>query len=159
MVLILTITTAVSAHSELVKSKPQAGDALDSSPAQVTTWFSQELESQSSSLRVFDSQNNQVDNGDGSVDLNDLDHLSMVVSLPPLQAGIYTVRWVSVSVEDGDAEEGELTFSVTSGTGPVETYAPSGNTSLGWVISIVAVILILAVLAMFGISRYKGSPQ
>jgi len=157
--LLLAVTTTVSAHSELVKSEPEAGASLENSPAQVTAWFSEELDSQSSSLRVFDSQNNQVDNGDGSVDLNDLDHLSMVVSLPPLQSGTYTVHWESVSAEDGDSEEGEFTFRVTSGTGPDETSASSGNTSLVWVIGSAAVILLLAVLAMVGVSRRKGSSQ
>jgi len=157
LILLLTITTTVSAHSELVKSEPEAGAILENSPVQVSAWFSQEMDSLTSNMRVFDTQNRQVDNGDGRVDLNDLDHLSMVVSLPPLQSGTYTVHWVSVSDEDGDAEEGEFTFSVTSGTGPVETSAPLVGTSLVWVIGIATVILIVAVLAMFGISRYKGS--
>ena len=69
------------------------------------------------------------------------------------------MHWVSVSAEDGDAEEGDFTFSVTSGTGLVETSAPSGNTSFAWVIGGAAVILLLAVLAMIGVSRGKGSSQ
>jgi len=158
LILLLTVTTTVSAHSELVKSEPEAGASLENSPAQVTAWFSQELDSQTSNMRVFDAQNRQVDNGDGRVDLNDLDHLIMTASLPPLPAGTYTVHWTSVSAADGDAEEGEFTFSVTSGTSQAETSAPTGNTSFVWVISIAAVILILAVLAMIAVSR-RGSSQ
>jgi len=159
LLFLLTITTSVAAHSELVKSEPEVGASLENSPAQVTAWFSQELDSQTSNMRVFDAQNRQVDNGDGSVDLNDLDHLTMVVSLPPLPAGKYTVHWTSVSAEDGDAEEGEFTFSVTVGAVSGETSTPSTNSSLVWVISIAAVIIILAVLAMIGISRRMGSSQ
>jgi len=159
LLLMLAITTSVAAHSELVKSEPEAGASLENSPAQVTTWFSEELDSEMSSMRVFDAQNNQVDNGDGSVDLNDLDHLSMVVSLPPLPAGTYRVHWTSVSAEDGDAEEGEFTFNVTVGAASGETSSPSGNSSLIWVISIAAVLIVLAVLAMIAVSRRMGSSQ
>jgi methionine-rich copper-binding protein CopC len=156
---IFLFTTTVAAHSELVKSEPEAGASLENSPAQVTAWFSEELDSETSSMRVVDSQNNQVDNGNGSVDLNDLDHLTMIVSLPPLPAGTYTVHWTSVSAEDGDAEEGEFTFNVTVGAAQGEASTPSGNTSLVWVIGIAAVILILALLAIIGISRRKGISQ
>jgi len=156
---LFTITTTVAAHSELVKSEPEVGASLENSPAQVTAWFSEELDSEMSSMRVFDSQNNQVDNGDGSVDLNDLDHLTMVVSLPPLPAGTYRLHWTSVSVEDGDAEEGEFTFNVTVGAAQGEASTPSRNNSLVWVIGIAAVIIFLAILAMIGISRRMGSSQ
>lgn len=149
------VTTTVSAHSGLVKSEPETGASLENSPAQVTAWFSEELDAQSSSLRVFDSQNNQVDNGDGRVDLYDLDHLSMVVNLPPLQAGTYAVHWVSVSAEDGDAEEGEFTFSVTNGTDSTESSNPSTGTSTMWLVAGVATILVIAALTMIGVSRRK----
>ena len=152
-------TSTVAAHSELVKSEPEAGASLENSPAQVTAWFSEELDAQSSSMRVFDAQNNQVDNGDGSADLNDLDHLSMIVSLPPLPAGTYSVHWVSVSAEDGDEEEGEFAFSVTSGAGPAESSTPSGNTSTVWIIGGVIAILIVAVLVFVGFGRRRESPQ
>jgi len=153
------LTSTVAAHSELVKSEPEAGASLENSPPQVTAWFSEELDSQSSTLRVFNSQNNQVDNGDGGVDLNDLDHLTMVVSLPPLPAGTYTVHWTSVSAEDGDAEEGDFTFSVTNGTAPGEAAVPSDNTSTVWIIGGVVAILIVAVLVFVGFGRRRESPQ
>ena len=159
LLFLLAITTTVAAHSEMVKSEPEAGASLENSPAQVTAWFSEELDSEMSSMRVVDSQNNQVDSGDGSVDLNDLDHLSMVANLPQLSAGTYTVHWTSVSAEDGDAEEGEFTFNVTVGAAPGEASTQSANTSLVWVISVASVILILAVLVMIVISRRKESSQ
>jgi len=157
--LLLAVTTTASAHSELAKTEPEVGASLENSPAEVIAWFSEELDSQSSSMRVFDSQNNQVDNGDGGVDLNDLDHLTMIVSLSPLQAGTYFVHWESVSAEDGDSEEGEFIFSVTKGTGPTEVSNPSAGISTTWLVSDAVAILVIAVVAMIGVSRRKRSSQ
>lgn len=101
------------AHAELVKSEPENNAVLEQGPEQVIAWFSHELETGLSSIEVFDTQGNQVDSGNGSVDLNDPDHASMFVSLPqPLPDGVYLVRWTAVSAADGDTTEGEFSFSV-----------------------------------------------
>lgn len=34
-----------------------------------------------------------MDKRDGGVDLNDSDHASMIVNLPTLPDGVYTVHW------------------------------------------------------------------
>ncbi len=81
-------------------------------------WFSQELDTGSSSLRLLDAAGRQVDNGDGGVDLNDPDHTSMFVTLPStLPDGRYTAHWAVVSMADGDATEGEFHINI----GLVET--------------------------------------
>jgi len=144
--LIFMRTPGAAAHSSLVKSEPRNGEVLDESPAQVTTWFSEELDAEFSTMRIFDSQNNQVDNGDGGVDLNDLDHLSMIVSLSPLPSGIYTVRWAVLSADDGDPTQGEFTFSVSGGEDSSESSTPSGNGFPMWLVSGASVLLVFVVL-------------
>lgn len=156
LLLLLTFPRKAAAHSELVDSDPADGIVLEESPTQITAWFSEELESNSSSLEVFDSQNQQVDNGDGGVDLNDLDHLTMVVSLPPLPAGEYTVRWTSVSVEDGDAEEGEFSFNVSTGSvAPDNSPTLFSSNPLVWITG-GAVVVVVAGLAILNSSRRKS---
>jgi len=149
-------TSTAAAHSEMVKSEPQDGESLDQSPAQVTAWFSEELDSGSSTLRVFDSQNNQVDNSDGGVDLNDLDHLSMVVSLPPLQAGTYSVHWVSVSAEDGDEEEGDFSFIVSGRAASRESSTPLANGFPTWLVGGGIILLVFIGLMWFLFIRKKA---
>lgn len=146
------ITSTVSAHSSLVRSEPENGEVLEESPAQVAVWFSEELDSQSSTILVFDSQYNQVDNGDGNVDLSDLDHLSMTVGLPPLSSGTYTVQWAAVSVEDGDATEGGFTFTVGNPT--IQDKSPAKNAS-AWFVSRAAALLVFSVLACLGLTRRR----
>ncbi len=102
----------VRAHTiEVVKSEPAAGAVLTEAPSEVRVWFSEELQTQGSTLQVLDAQGEQVDRGDGGVDLNDPNHASMVVSLPPVPEGAYSVRWLAILL-DGDAGEGEFIFYV-----------------------------------------------
>lgn len=117
------------AHSVLVKSEPESNAVLEQGPEQVITWFSQELETGLSSIQVFDAEGNQIDNGDGEVDLNDPDHASMLVSLPEsLPNGMYIVHWTAVSAADGDTTEGEFSFSMgDSGASTGQALETSGS--------------------------------
>ncbi len=108
----MLLVTLVAAHgAELLGADPAPGSALDTPPDQVRTWFGGELNVDKSLLQVFDVEGRQVDNADGGVDRNDSDHASMVVSLPALPDGAYTVRWYAV-LEDGDPTEGLFHFTV-----------------------------------------------
>jgi len=104
--------TAVFAHDAVIeRSSPANGEVLPEAPTQVVAWFAEELVSGESSLAVFDAQGQQRDNGDGGVDLNDPDHASMIVTLPPLPDGSYTVQWRAVLL-DGDASSGAFAFAI-----------------------------------------------
>jgi methionine-rich copper-binding protein CopC len=110
--------TFASAHEvEVLKSDPADGVSLEASPAQVAVWFSEELQTKVSTLRVFNQNGQQVDSQDGGVDLDDPDHASMRVSLPALTDGVYIVRW-HVVLTDGDASDGEFSFAVGDGAIP-----------------------------------------
>jgi len=148
--------SVVNAHSSLVRSEPQDGEILDKSPGNVTAWFSEEIDSDFSTIRVFDSQNYQVDNGDGGVDLNDLDHISIIVSLPSLPSGTYTVQWAVLSADDGDPTQGEFTFSVSNGAAPSESSIPSNNSTTTWLIGGMAVFVFIVVM-WFLFKRRKSS--
>jgi len=117
-VLLLPAGAAVAHEAELLKSDPSAGAVLEQAPERVTAWFNEELQTGPSTLQVFDAEGRQVDGGDGGVDLNDPDHASMIVSLPPLPDGVYMVRW-HIVLEDGDATDGAFAFAVGAGEATV----------------------------------------
>lgn len=145
-VLMITVST-VSGHSQLVKSEPEDGQALKQAPEKVIAWFSEELDSGSSELYVLDAQGHQVDNGDGGVDLNDLDHLTMIVTLPPeMPESTYTVHWMAASAEDGDFVEGDFVFDV--GLASSQPIPEAGTAPSLWPIA----GLIVAVLAGAGVT-------
>lgn len=127
--LVLTIRAeVVAAHAGLAESNPPDRALLDEPPEQVSLRFTQELDTSESSLAVFDRNGGRVDLGDGRVDLNDLDHQTMVVSLPPsLASGKYTVRWTAVSADDGDAIDGAISFTVGGPVAVGEATAADAN--------------------------------
>jgi methionine-rich copper-binding protein CopC len=147
----------VSAHALLVKSEPAIEAVLDDPPDQVVAWFSEELDSAFSTMRVFDEEGRQVDNGDGRVDLNDLEHKSMIVTLPAsLPAGSFTVGWTVVSTEDGDPTEGEFIFGVGAGTvlgQPLSQPEASSSPSLWLLAGVAAALLAGAVVVALGRRR------
>lgn len=108
----LTIACAARlalAHAFLDHASPRVGSEVRGAPAQVTLWFTQDLEPAFSSLSVTDAQGGRVDRGDAHVDASDRSILR--VSLPPLPAGAYKVRWRVLSV-DTHVTEGDFTFKV-----------------------------------------------
>jgi methionine-rich copper-binding protein CopC len=117
----MTSAGSVFAHARYDYSVPAAGSTVDGQPFVLKAYFTQELTSKST-LRVIDASGTQVDDPDRKV---------MLVSLPELPAGAYTVEFVAESAEDGHAEPGTFGFSV----GPAEpsasepVYAPGGGAS------------------------------
>jgi len=110
VVLVLTQVVSVQAHEiEVERSDPPADAVLEQAPGEVVLWFNEEVQSDGSTVEVFNSQGERVDNQDGGVDLNDPAHASMRVTLPSLPGGAYTVRWHAL-LPDGDESEGEFGF-------------------------------------------------
>lgn len=111
LTLLVTSASSAFAHARYDRSEPPAGAALDGSPFVLRAYFTQELTSRST-IRVLDASGTQVDLMDGHVDLDDPDRKAMVVSLPQLPEGVYTVEFTTVSAEDGDDFTDRFAFGV-----------------------------------------------
>jgi methionine-rich copper-binding protein CopC len=109
--LLIATTSGASAHARYDRSEPASGSALDGSAFVLKAWFSQELTSKST-MRVVDANGVQVDLGDGRVDLDDPVRKMMLVSLPELAPGVYTVHYSADSAEDGHMYPGAFAFGV-----------------------------------------------
>jgi methionine-rich copper-binding protein CopC len=109
--LLVSGAPSASAHARYERSEPMAGDMVETSPFVVKVWFNQELMS-ASTISVVDQDGVQVDLADGHVDLDDPDRKVMVVSLPELPMGVYTVNWNTLSAEDGDWADGRFAIGV-----------------------------------------------
>jgi methionine-rich copper-binding protein CopC len=130
--LLLAAVTLVAAHADLIRSEPAANERLAQSPARVTLWFNEELDTAKSAVQIFDVDDAQVDRGDGHVDLNDPDHASMIVTLPALPEGVYVVRWRAVTIDDDGLTEGELDFLVGDAAPRVASAPPAASPALDW---------------------------
>jgi methionine-rich copper-binding protein CopC len=117
------------AHAEPERAVPPINGTVEGSPAKVEIWFSEEVTADGNKIAVTGPDGSSVDLGDTKVDLNDPTHKHVTVSLAPnLPAGVYTVNWVSVSEEDGDADNGRYKFTIAGGT-PVASPAASPSAS------------------------------
>lgn len=104
--------SSAAAHALLVRSTPAANAVLAQPPVQVEIFFSEPLEEQLSSIRVFDSNNLSVDAGDVRVDPADPTRLT--ITLHSITDGVYTVTWKVVSSIDGHQTTGSFPFAVGS---------------------------------------------
>lgn len=125
LMLALMLAGSALAHAKFDKSDPAPDAVLTVAPTQVTIWFTEEIDTRQSNIKVFDAANAQVDLGNSKVNLDNRKQLS--VGLKPLTNGVYTVKWHNVSTEDGDPNDGEFRFTVRAPTTPTAppTVAPT----------------------------------
>ena len=116
------------AHAEYDHSEPAANAVVESAPADLRIWMTQELfrRQGENSIEVYNETGTRVDQDDLTIDDND--RTLMQISLPPsLANGVYTVRWVATSSEDGHQAKGEFTFTISTDTGSTGTDSKSGS--------------------------------
>lgn len=101
-----SLPALAAAHAFLDHASPRVGSEVHGSPAQVTLSYTADIEPAFSSVSVTDAQGKQVDRGDKHVEGS-----TMRISLSPLPAGTYRVRWRVLSV-DTHVTEGDFTFKV-----------------------------------------------
>ncbi len=66
-----------------------------------------------------------VDQGDAAPDLYDVSRKRVTVSLAPnVPSGIYTVGWTSRSAEDGEADQGQFSFTIATGAAGTPLASP-----------------------------------
>jgi copper resistance protein C len=97
------------AHAFLDHAEPKVGSTITNSPSEIKIWYTQELEPAFSSIEVKNAQGKEVDKKDVHVD--DKDKSLLIVSLPKLPAGTYTVTWHVVSV-DTHRTQGHFKFTI-----------------------------------------------
>jgi copper transport protein len=99
-----------TAHAQLVSSVPGAGARLDEAPTELTLVFSERLDQLGSSVDVLDPDGRLLVRSGGTVD--PADQRTLIVPLPPLADGLYTVDWRSLSADDGHTSQGFFNFGV-----------------------------------------------
>ena len=109
VILFLAIQSQAWAHAFLDHADPKVGSTVTNPPPVIKIWFTQELEPVFSSVEVQDAQGKQVDKKD--IRLDDKDKTLLIVSVPKLPDGTYTVTWHVVSV-DTHRTQGSFKFTI-----------------------------------------------
>lgn len=116
LLLMLTLSRAstVRAHAQLERAEPRPDTVLAQAPERLQLWFTEALEPGFSDIQVLDANGQRVDRGDSRVASDNAQ--AMTVSLPPLDKGVYTVAWKTLSQVDGHTVRG--TYSLLIGVEP-----------------------------------------
>ncbi|MGH7995956.1 MAG: copper resistance CopC family protein [Opitutaceae bacterium] len=104
------LATPAHAHAFLDHAAPKVGSTVAHAPRELRLWFTEALEPAFSSAQVRDGAKRRVDSRDTHVDPND--PAVLIVPVPPLPAGTYTVTW-RVVARDTHRTEGHFAFTVS----------------------------------------------
>jgi methionine-rich copper-binding protein CopC len=102
------------AHAALVKSEPARRAELSKAPSQVRLWFNENIEPAYATINVSRQDGVPVVHPLARVDKDDAKLL--VLELPKLESGAYTVKYRVLSV-DGHTVDYGYTFKVKSASG------------------------------------------
>jgi copper transport protein len=104
-----TLAPAAGAHALLERSDPSDGTRLGRAPGELHLWFTEDVSTRFSTVRVVDGNGQSV----GPVALTGGGR-AVVADLPELGKGSYAVYWRVLSEDDGHATGGSLAFGVGS---------------------------------------------
>ena len=107
--LCLLNASSVLAHAMLVKAEPAKRASLTTAPSQVRLWFNEEIEPAFATLSVLDVNKKTVTEEKVVVDSGD--PKSIILKLPEMQPGRYTVKFRVLSV-DGHVVDSEYEFTI-----------------------------------------------
>ena len=108
LILVIGVPSAY-AHPFLLDSEPSQAVNAPIGTTQIITKYSEAVEIDFSELKVFDSNGNQIDNGDTAYYEGES---SLVITTPPLEDGTYTVTSKVLSKVDGHLVRAAIIFGV-----------------------------------------------
>jgi methionine-rich copper-binding protein CopC len=106
---------AAWAHARLVKSDPAQRAVLRQSPSQLRLWFNERLEPAFCVVTVLDAAGNTMTSTAAAV--SGTDPKLLVLPLPPLAKGAYTVQFQVLSV-DGHTVKSGFRFEIREAARP-----------------------------------------
>ncbi|HWZ19085.1 MAG TPA: copper resistance protein CopC [Ktedonobacteraceae bacterium] len=155
----------IPVHAKVNKAIPAIGSTISQAPTVVTVFTLENInpDPNKSNLFVYSPAGDLISQGNATVSLTNPREMS--ITIKPDKAnlnGVYVVRWITVSAEDGDPDQGAFVFTVNASAAttptPVVTTtsstAPSTTTTNGaggtptWVPIVVGVGALLVGLAV-----------
>lgn len=103
-----------SAHARLTASTPADGATVPVGLTQVAMTFAEETSVDQSNAQLLDTKSQAVAGATYAV--NRADRTKMTLTTPPLQAGVYTVKYKTVTEDDNGIVNGSFSFTVASNT-------------------------------------------
>lgn len=122
------VTTVVLAHATLLRSEPADNAVLPEAPREVRLWFSEAVSPEFSTAQILDINGQPIKISGIRVDPTEAE--LMILSLPELPSGLYSVRWKVLSEADGHFTQGLFVFGVGEAVDMAAAAVPEPGTSL-----------------------------
>ena len=151
--------TSYPAHAKVNKAIPAIGSTVSQAPTTVTVFTLENINPapSKSNLFIYSPAGDLISQGNAKVSLTNPREMSITIKPDPANLkGVYVVRWITVSAEDGDPDQGAFVFTVNTGVVATPTTAatnqrttPSTTTTSGsggapiWVHIVVGVLALL----------------
>jgi copper transport protein len=143
------ISSLVFAHAVPVSSTPDPNAVLSQPPQEIILRFSERVEMRASSLQVFDTHGQRVDDGQEAVDPRD--PWLYRVRLRRLEEGVYTIAWRVMSADDGHVTEGAQVFAVGGTTVVLPGVEGLEIAVTGWLDTLARWLGMLSAVALIGL--------
>ncbi|MCC6387053.1 MAG: copper resistance protein CopC [Dehalococcoidia bacterium] len=101
------------AHSEPAKVNPGDGAIVKEMPTVIDIIMTQDMarQAEANDIDVVDDSGREVTLISAVIDNNDRKHISVTLPHSGLRPGVYTIKWKTLSADDGDTAEGTLSFT------------------------------------------------
>lgn len=165
--------STLPAHAKVLNAIPAIGSTITRPPTTVTVFTAENInpDPKLSNLFIYDPAGDLISQGNAKVSLTNPREMSIAIKPDSKNiAGIYIVRWITVSAEDGDPDQGAFVFTVKPAASAVptatattsQTTTPPSTTTTGtsdtplWVPIVVGVLALLIGLGVgTGIGRAR----
>jgi copper resistance protein C len=165
--LLLAFVGTASAHAKVLQSDPGINSTIATAPTSIMVTTAENInpDPKKSNLFVYSPNGDLISQGDASVSLNNPKNMS--IKIKPDGNGIYVVRWITVSADDGDPDEGAYVFTVKAGATtttttatPVQPVATAINTSSSVAPAVITgiIALLVGLGAGFAFGRNRTTP-
>ncbi len=146
MGLLFVVAGTASAHAKVLSATPAIGSTIAKAPTTVTVVCAENINPNPklSNLFVYAPSGDLISQGDAKVSLSNPKEMS--IGIKASGNGVYVVRWITVSADDGDPDQ---TASSTTG---------NSGTPLWATILIGLVALVVGLGAGLGIGRGRAKP-
>src|SRR5436305_10760038 len=141
------------AHAKVLSATPAIGSTITQAPAKVTVFTAENInpDPKLSNLFVYSPAGDLISQGNAKVSLSNPEEMS--IDIKPTGNGVYVVRWITVSAEDGDPDQGAFVFTVkpavvatptATGNGTSSTTTSSGTDGIPlWVPILVGIVALV----------------
>src|SRR5437588_472273 len=124
----------IPTHAKVNKAIPAIGSTVSQAPTAVTVFTLENInpDPNKSNLFVYSPAGDLISQGNAKVSLTNPREMS--ITIKPDKAnlnGVYVVRWITVSAEDGDPDQGAFVFTVNAGVVTTPTPVATNSTSQG----------------------------